>query len=116
MKMPFEVNRALGVKIVPQVTDGLRMAILTGFYKPGDRLPTVLELAHGLGVLMKITNEFQECASLEVELRERCEAGLAKHITDPKDREVGVFPEDLVDGGNQLHVKQQWPSCLQPLL
>ena len=53
MKMPFEVNRALGVKIVPQVTDGLRMAILTGFYKPGDRLPTVLELAHGLGVSIR---------------------------------------------------------------
>ncbi len=53
MKMPFEVNRALGVKIVPQVTDGLRMAILTGFYKPGDKLPTVLELAHGLGVSIR---------------------------------------------------------------
>ena len=34
--MPFEVNHALWGNIETQVTDGIRMAILSGFYKPGD--------------------------------------------------------------------------------
>ena len=49
-EMPFEVNHALWGKIETQVTDGLRMAILSGFYKPGDILPSQIELARALGV------------------------------------------------------------------
>ena len=52
-KMPFQVNRALRDGIETQVTDGLRMAILSGFYKPGDLLPTILDFAHGLGVSIR---------------------------------------------------------------
>ena len=52
-KMPFQVNRALRDGIETQVTDGLRMAILSGFYKPGDMLPTILDFAHGLGVSIR---------------------------------------------------------------
>jgi DNA-binding LacI/PurR family transcriptional regulator len=48
--MPFEVNHALWGKIETQVTDGLRMAIHTGFYKPGDILPSKVEMARALGV------------------------------------------------------------------
>ncbi len=49
-EMPFEVNHALWGKVETQVTDGLRMAILSGFYKPGDILPSQIELARALGV------------------------------------------------------------------
>lgn len=52
-EMPFQVDHSLRVKIATQVTDGLRMAILTGFYKPGDILPTILEFAHGLHVSIR---------------------------------------------------------------
>ena len=48
--MPFEVNHALWGNIETQVTDGIRMAILSGFYKPGDILPSLVEFARGLGV------------------------------------------------------------------
>ena len=63
-------------------------------------------LAQGFGVPMNIADKFLEFAAIRVELRIRREARLAKHLTDPEDREVSVFPEDLVDGGNQLHVEQ----------
>ena len=52
-KMPFKVDRKLGVDIATQVTDGIREAILTGFYKPGDILPKVLEFTHGLHVSLR---------------------------------------------------------------
>lgn len=51
--MPFQVDRKLGVDIATQVTDGIRAAILTGFYKPGDILPKVLEFTRGLHVSLR---------------------------------------------------------------
>lgn len=51
--MPFQVDHSLRVKIATQVTDGIRMAILTGFYKPGDILPTILEFTRGLHVSIR---------------------------------------------------------------
>ena len=51
--MPFQVDRKLGVDIATQVTDGIRGAILTGFYKPGDILPKVLEFTRGLHVSLR---------------------------------------------------------------
>ena len=52
-EMPFQVDRNLGVNVETQVTDGLREAILTGFYKPGDVLPTILEFTRGLHVSLR---------------------------------------------------------------
>ncbi len=51
--MPFQVDRNLGVDIATQVTDGIREAILTGFYRPGDILPKVLEFTRGLHVSLR---------------------------------------------------------------
>ena len=51
--MPFQVDHSLRVKIATQVTDGIRTAILTGFYKPGDILPTILEFTRGLHVSIR---------------------------------------------------------------
>ena len=52
-EMPFQVNRKLNVDITTQVTDGLREAILTGFYKPGDVLPKIMEFTRGLHVSLR---------------------------------------------------------------
>ena len=52
-EMPFQVDRKLNVDITTQVTDGLREAILTGFYKPGDVLPKIMEFTRGLNVSLR---------------------------------------------------------------
>ncbi len=52
-EMPFQVDRKLRMDIATQVTDGIRAAILTGFYKPGDILPKVLEFSRGLHVSLR---------------------------------------------------------------
>ena len=52
--MPFQVDHKLGVDITTQVADGLREAILSGFYKPGDVLPNILAFKRGLHVSMRV--------------------------------------------------------------
>jgi DNA-binding transcriptional regulator YhcF (GntR family) len=52
-EMPFQVDRKLNVDIPTQVTDGIRAAILSGFYKPGDFLPKATEFTRGLHVSLR---------------------------------------------------------------
>ncbi|MBQ7190813.1 MAG: GntR family transcriptional regulator, partial [Kiritimatiellae bacterium] len=52
-EMPFQVDHKLNVDIPTQVTDGLREAILTGYYKPGDVLPRIREFTRGLHVSLR---------------------------------------------------------------
>ena len=51
--VPFAVNRSLRVDVSQQVTDGLRLAIQSGFYAPGAMVPTVREFARALGVSIR---------------------------------------------------------------
>ena len=52
-EMPFQVDHKLNVDIPTQVTEGLREAILTGYYKPGDALPRIREFTRGLHVSLR---------------------------------------------------------------
>jgi DNA-binding transcriptional regulator YhcF (GntR family) len=54
-EMPFQVDHKLSVNIATQVTDGIRQAILSGFYKPGDLLPKALDFTRGLHVSIRAT-------------------------------------------------------------
>lgn len=54
-KVPFSVLKGDGRSLVAQVTDGLREAIVGGYYKPGDIVPTSRELAPMLGVSRIVT-------------------------------------------------------------
>lgn len=54
-KLPFFINRNDSRSLTNQVTDGLRAAINSGFYRPGDLVPGVRPLAELLGVSTIIT-------------------------------------------------------------
>ena len=54
-KVPFAVNRNDSRTLVKQVADGLRTAIVSGYYKPGDVLPSSYELVEALGVSRIVT-------------------------------------------------------------
>ena len=43
--LPFAINRSLAASLSDQVADGLRRAIVSGYYRRGDVLPTLEELA-----------------------------------------------------------------------
>ena len=53
--LPFAVARSSRATLVEQVVEGLRRCILSGFYKPGDILPTTRDLAMILGVSRIVT-------------------------------------------------------------
>ena len=54
-EIPFSVNRDDKRSLLVQVTDGLKEAIVSGFYKPGDTLPSYRALAPMLGVSRIVT-------------------------------------------------------------
>ena len=54
-KVPFAVNRNDSRTLVKQVSDGLRTAIVSGYYKPGNVLPSSYELVEALGVSRIVT-------------------------------------------------------------
>ena len=51
--LPFGVDKASRTDLPRQVADGLRTAIKTGFFKPGDVLPPVQEIRKALGVSVR---------------------------------------------------------------
>ena len=55
IKIPFSVTRSSSKTLVRQTIDGLRVAILNGYYRPGDVLPTTRDLARRLGVSTIVT-------------------------------------------------------------
>ena len=54
ISVPFTIDRSQWGSLVDQMTDGLRRAIRTGFYRPGDRLPSVRELVAHFGVSNRV--------------------------------------------------------------
>ena len=53
---PFALKRNDSHTFVEQATDGIRRAIAMGYYRPGDVLPSVRNLAEMLGVSRIVTN------------------------------------------------------------
>lgn len=53
-ELPFRLNRSQKRSLVDQMADGLRNAIVTGYFKPGDTLPTILEWTRMLGCSIRV--------------------------------------------------------------
>ena len=52
--VPFKIQKGVGVSMSRQMTNGLREAIASGYYKPGVVLPTILEWSKLLGVSIRV--------------------------------------------------------------
>lgn len=53
-KLPFTVKRSVPESLSKQMTDGLREAIVSGHYKAGDVLPTIVEWSKLLNVSIRV--------------------------------------------------------------
>ena len=53
----FKVSRADRRNLTDQLADGLRQAIVSGFYKAGDRLPRLRDLATHFGTSLRVPRE-----------------------------------------------------------
>lgn len=74
--LPFSVDRSSRIKLPYQVADGIRSAIYSGFWKPGDRLPSSREMKELLGVSVRAPLEAFQILAEEglIALREKCGA------------------------------------------
>lgn len=52
--LPFNVERSAAGSLSKQMTDGLREAIVSGHYRSGDVLPTIVEWSKMLGVSIRV--------------------------------------------------------------
>ena len=50
--LPFSVDRERSTSLTAQIVDGVRQAVQTGVYKPGDLFPGFREIAKELGVCL----------------------------------------------------------------
>lgn len=64
-EIPFTISPSHGARLAVQAADGFRKAILSGYYKPGDVLPTFRELAKMLGTSIRIPIEAFKILSAE---------------------------------------------------
>ena len=48
--LPFKLDRAVAKSLTEQLVDGIKAAVDSGCYQPGDRLPSVRALAEQMGV------------------------------------------------------------------
>ena len=51
--IPFKIDRNNRINLPEQLANGFRVAIRSGYYKPGERLPSFAEIVKGLGVSIR---------------------------------------------------------------
>lgn len=52
-KIPFKIDRNARENLPEQLANGFRQAILSGYYKPGERLPSFTQIVDELGVSIR---------------------------------------------------------------
>ena len=64
-KLPFAIARKTGLTLTAQIVDGFRRAIAFGFYRPGDILPSLREVARKTGTSLIVVREAFQRLSAE---------------------------------------------------
>jgi DNA-binding transcriptional regulator YhcF (GntR family) len=110
-KVPFSVLKGDGRSLVAQVTDGLREAIVGGYYKPGDVVPTSRELAPMLGVSRIVTIAALEklCAEGFIVSRPRIGSVIVDHSAKRWNGHVVLVYEK----GDDNYLKTMLASAMQ---
>ncbi len=73
--LPFSISRKMAAPLSEQMTEGLRAAILSGFYRDGEVLPTIHEFARQLGTSVRVPREAIAALSAEGLLKPRRRIG-----------------------------------------
>ena len=82
--MPFCVTRDKQSSLIDQVVEGVRHAIVTGYYRTGDTLPNLNDMAAALGVSEIVTRRAVQRLSRDGLLSPRRGTGIAVCGTDAK--------------------------------
>lgn len=118
--IPFALNRNLRIPLSTQLAENLRNAILTGYYKDGEILPSYKQLANDLNVSLRIPREAMSdlVARGMVNPRPRigCEVlpGKAKswkgriHVVAPGDTFITYFVATLFERFRRNMTERGW--------
>ena len=96
-KIPFSINRNDARPLFNQVVDGFREAIFSGYYKPGDKIPSSRDLCPLLGVSRIVTQAALEQLVSEGLVASRPRIGSVvrdRNAKQWKGRVLFVVPED----------------------
>ena len=83
--IPFKIDRNNQANLSTQLADGFRRAILTGYYRPGDQLPSFTEIALQLGVSIRTPREAMKRLVAENLVRSRSRIGCEVLDPSPQD-------------------------------
>lgn len=100
-RIPFSLDRKMAVPLSVQMADGLRAAIVSGFYRDGEVLPTIHEFARLLGTSVRIPREAITALASEGLLQPRRRIGcivVGKGEPAWKGRILAVMPADREGG------------------
>ena len=95
--LPFSIDRSNAASLSDQVADGLRRAIVSGYYQRGDVLPTLEELAKELGTSLRVPRDAVARLAAENLVSPRPRVGsviLASGETHWKGQVLAVVPMD----------------------
>ena len=113
-KIPFSINRNDVRPLFNQVVDGLREAIMSGYYVPGDKIPTSRELCPILGVSRIVTQAALEQLAAEGLVVSRPRLGTVVRDRDGKQwRGHVVF---VYEKGDDNYLKTMLASAMQDSL
>ena len=113
-KIPFSVNRNDVRPLFNQVVDGLREAIVSGYYIPGDKIPTSRELCPILGVSRIVTQAALEQLAAEGLVVSRPRVGTVVRDRDGKQwRGRVVF---VYEKGDDNYLKTMLANAMQDSL
>ena len=118
--LPFALNRRLRTPLATQLAENLRNAILSGYYKEGDILPSYKQLAGELGVSLRIPREAMSDLVVRGMVNPRprigCEVLPQKtkswkgriHVIAPGDTFVTYFAAILFERFRQVMTGEGW--------
>ena len=113
-KIPFSVNRNDVRPLFNQVVDGFREAIISGYYEPGDRMPSSRELCPILGVSRIVTQAALEQLASEGLVVSRPRVGTVVRDRNAKQwRGRVVF---VYENGDNNYLKTMLASAMQDCL
>ena len=95
--LPFSIDRSNAASLSDQVAEGLRRAIVSGYYQRGDVLPTLEELAKELGTSLRVPRDAVARLAAENLVSPRPRVGsviLASGETHWKGQVLAVVPMD----------------------
>lgn len=100
-RLPFSLDRKMAAPLSVQMAEGLRAAIMSGFYRDGEVLPTIHEFARLLGTSVRVPREAITALASEGLLKPRRRIGcivVGRGSTVWRGRILAVMPADREGG------------------